>query len=193
MKPVAHRFAYRRLLPAVDLDRLDEAVAASRLFSVNAAATSSASTSATTVRATARRLRAYVDRLLATDGRRSAGRPRAAACAIRASWGTVFNPLSVYFAYRPDGTLAAVHLRGAQHVRRKAQLCRARGGRRAVAGRPAAEPPTSSSTSRPSTGWRWLPFPPSPADGATSPSAFLRRMPKARCSRRDVPWRSSGP
>lgn len=106
LKPVSHRFRYRVFNILIDIDRLEEADRATRLFAVNRAAPVSfheadhfdgAETS----------LRAYVDRLLA-----EAGLPLPAARILLACYprvlGRVFNPIAVYYAYDGAGVLKAL-------------------------------------------------------------------------------------
>lgn len=106
MKPVAHRFAYDVFALLVDLDRLSEASRRSRLFGVNAVAPVSfherdhGPCDGTS-------LRRYVDRVLEPEGIDLEGGRVLLQCYPRV-FGTVFNPLSVYFAYRRGGDLAAV-------------------------------------------------------------------------------------
>jgi hypothetical protein len=104
LKPITHRFVYRVLNLMIDLDRLDEADRQSALFGVNR-----------------RALYSFHERDHGPrDGTSLAAYVRAAAAAhgIDLSSGRIllfcyprllgyaFNPLSVYYGYRADGTLA---------------------------------------------------------------------------------------
>lgn len=106
MKPKTHRFNYRVFNLLIDLDRLDVASRASRLFSVGgrfnlAGFRESDHGDGKTP------LRTYVDGLLAPAGVDLAGGRVLLLCYPRIL-GFVFNPISVYFCYRADGGLAAV-------------------------------------------------------------------------------------
>ena len=106
MKPVAHRFAYDVFALLVDLDRLAEAGASSRLFKVNAPGPVSFRESDHGP-CDGTSLRAYVERILAPLGIDLAGGRVLLQCYPRVL-GYVFNPLSVYFAYGPSDDLVAV-------------------------------------------------------------------------------------
>lgn len=106
LKPVAHRFDYRVFNLLLDLDRLDEADGMARLFSVNRR-------NALSFHEDDHRppesgtLRDYADGLLAEAGLGAPAARILLACYPRVL-GRVFNPLAVYYAYRGDGTLAAL-------------------------------------------------------------------------------------
>lgn len=107
MKPVGHRFRYKVYSLLIDLDRLDEADRLSALFSVNRTNLVSFH-EADHLRGTHETsLRAHLDRLL-----REVGVPERAARIELACYprifGQVFNPLSVFYAYGPDGAPVAM-------------------------------------------------------------------------------------
>ncbi len=106
MKPVAHRFAYDVFALLIDLDRLDAAGTRSRLFGVNAAAPVSFH-ERDHGPCDGSSLRAYIAGILAPEGIDLEGGRVLLQCYPRV-FGTVFNPLSVYFAYARTGDLAAV-------------------------------------------------------------------------------------
>ena len=106
MKPVAHRFQYSVFNLLIDLDRLDQADDASRLFSVNRANLLSFHEK-DHGRRDGSSLRRYVEEVLAPAGVDLAGGRVLLLCYPRLL-NTVFNPLSVYFAYAASGALAAV-------------------------------------------------------------------------------------
>lgn len=100
-----HRFRYRMLWLLVDIDRLPEAGRLSPLFSVarpNLVSFHPRDHGA----ADGSPLRPRIDRLLAQAGIELPGGRVMLLCCPRVL-GHVFNPLSVYFAYRADGRLAA--------------------------------------------------------------------------------------
>ena len=105
MKPVAHRFSYEVFSLLLDLDRLDEADRASRLFAVNRFNLVSFRESDHGPR-DGSSLRRHVDRLLEPTGIDLSGGRVLLLCYPRIL-GSVFNPLSVYFAYAASGELAA--------------------------------------------------------------------------------------
>jgi uncharacterized protein len=105
MKPVGHRFAYDVFALLIDLDRLAEADRLSPLFGVNRRALVSFCESDHGPR-DGTSLRAHVERALAEVGVDIAGGRVLLQC-YPSVLGTVFNPLSVYFAYDRDGALAA--------------------------------------------------------------------------------------
>ena len=106
LKPVVHRFAYRVFQVVLDLDRLDEAARASRLFSVDRA-----NLVAFRRRDHGRRdgsdPRAHADRLLAAAGLAERPARMLLLCCPRV-FGTLFNPLSIYFAYDAGDRLVGV-------------------------------------------------------------------------------------
>lgn len=106
MKPVAHRFRYRVFNLCVDLDRLDEAQRLSALFSINRLNLVSFHES-DHIDGPHASLRAYADSLIAAAGIRERANRIALVCYPRIL-GYVFNPLSVYHAYRADGSLLAM-------------------------------------------------------------------------------------
>jgi DUF1365 family protein len=106
LKPFGHRFSYRVFSLLIDLDRLDEAAAAARLFSVNRPGVVSFHESDHAAEA-GESARGHADRLLA-----EAGLERRAARVLLLCYprvlGYVFNPISVYFAYDQAGELVAM-------------------------------------------------------------------------------------
>ena len=104
LKPMGHRFSYRVMSLLIDLDRLDEANAQSKLFGVNCAALYSFRESDHGDR-DGSSLRAYVQREAAAKGIDLSGGRVQLLCYPRLL-GYTFNPLSVYFCTRADGELA---------------------------------------------------------------------------------------
>ncbi|MFB2551549.1 DUF1365 domain-containing protein [Ensifer soli] len=106
MKPVGHRFRYTVFSLMVDIDRLDEADRASRLFSVNRNnLIAFFETDHTQGRAPT--LRAHADALLAEAGIVDPAARILLVCYPRIA-GWVFNPLAVYHAYDAQGLLLAM-------------------------------------------------------------------------------------
>lgn len=106
MKPVTHRFQYRVFSLLIDLDRLAEADRASLLFSVNRRNLVSFNEADHGPKRTSG-LASYARRLLAEAGCQTEIGRVLLLCYPRIL-GLVFNPLSVYFAYGVDGSLAGV-------------------------------------------------------------------------------------
>ncbi len=104
LKPMSHRFVYRVLNLLIDLDRLDEADRQSRLFGVNRGALYSFHERDHGPR-DGSPLAAYVRALAANAGVDLSGGRILLLCYPRLL-GYAFNPLSVYYGYRADGTLA---------------------------------------------------------------------------------------
>jgi hypothetical protein len=104
--PIPHRFTYRLVWILVDLDRLEEADRAALPFSVNRANLVSFHERDHGPR-DGSGLRAHAERLLAEAGVPPPGGRMLLLCLPRVL-GYAFNPLSITFAYRPDGTLAAL-------------------------------------------------------------------------------------
>jgi DUF1365 family protein len=104
LKPVGHRFSYRVMSLLVDLDRLDEADRQSALFGVNRPALYSFHEKDHGPR-DGSSLRAYAARCAAAHGIDLTGGRVKLLCYPRL-FGYAFNPLSVYFCHRADGTLA---------------------------------------------------------------------------------------
>ncbi len=104
LKPMAHRFSYKVMSLLIDLDRLDEADRQSRLFGVNRAALYSFHESDHGDR-DGSSLRAYAQRRAAEHGIDLTGGKVLLLCYPRLL-GYTFNPLSVYFCGRADGSLA---------------------------------------------------------------------------------------
>ena len=104
LKPMGHRFSYRVFSLLIDLDRLDDADRMSRLFGVNRAALYSFHERDHGDR-NGSSLRAYVNRRAREKGIDLEGGQVQLLCYPRL-FGYTFNPLSVYFCNRADGTLA---------------------------------------------------------------------------------------
>lgn len=104
LKPVRHRFSYRVMSLLIDLDRLDGADKLSPLFGVNRAALYSFH-EADHGEHDGSSLRAYVQARVAEHGIDLTGGRVLLLCYPRL-FGYTFNPLSVYFCYRADGSLA---------------------------------------------------------------------------------------
>jgi DUF1365 family protein len=104
LKPMGHRFSYRVMSLLIDLDRLDDADRLSPLFAVNRAALYSFHESDHGGR-DGSSLRAYAQACAAEHGIDLAGGRVLLLCYPRLL-GYTFNPLSVYFCYRADGSLA---------------------------------------------------------------------------------------
>ncbi len=101
---MGHRFSYRVMSLLIDLDRLDEADRRSVLFGVNRAALYSFHEADHGER-DGSSLRAYAQRCAASRGIDLTGGRVTLLCYPRL-FGYTFNPLSVYFCHRADGTLA---------------------------------------------------------------------------------------
>jgi DUF1365 family protein len=105
-RPVRHRLGYRALYLLLDLDELPELSRRLRLFS-----TGGFNLFGFRERdhggGSDRPLRSYVESHLRRAGIEADGGP-IRLLAMPRVLGTVFNPLSVYFCHRADGTLAAV-------------------------------------------------------------------------------------
>ncbi len=106
MKPVPHRFTYSVFNFLIDLGRLEEAGGSSRLFSVNRRNLLSFHEADHGPR-DGSSLLAHAQRLLGEAGIDITGGRVLLLCYPRLL-GLVFNPLSVYYAYRVDGALAGV-------------------------------------------------------------------------------------
>ncbi len=104
LKPMGHRFSYRVMSLLIDLDRLDEADRLSPLFGVNRAALYSFHEADHGER-DGSSLRAYAQARATEHGIDLAGGRVLLLCYPRLL-GYTFNPLSVYFCYRADGSLA---------------------------------------------------------------------------------------
>jgi uncharacterized protein len=104
LKPMGHRFSYRVMSLLIDLARLDDADRLSPLFAVNRAALYSFHES-DHGRRDGSSLRAYAQARAAEHGIDLAGGRILLLCYPRLL-GYTFNPLSVYFCYRADGSLA---------------------------------------------------------------------------------------
>ena len=106
VRPRTHRFRYRAFWLLLDLDELAELSGRLRLFSHNRANLFSLHDT-DHGDGTATPLRAQVERQLGKAGINLGGGPIRLLCMPR-TLGYCFNPLSVYFCYRADGTLAAL-------------------------------------------------------------------------------------
>jgi uncharacterized protein len=104
LKPIGHRFSYRVMSLLIDLDRLGEADRQSRLFGVNRAALYSFNEADHGAR-DGSSLRGYVQRCAGERGIDLSGGRVLLLCYPRLL-GYTFNPLSAYFCYRADGSLA---------------------------------------------------------------------------------------
>lgn len=104
LKPMSHRFVYRVLNLLIDLDRLQDADRQSRLFGVNRHALYSFNERDHGPR-DGTPLAAHVRGLAANAGVDLSGGRILLLCYPRLL-GYAFNPLSVYYGYRADGTLA---------------------------------------------------------------------------------------
>lgn len=106
MKPKVHRFSYKVFNLLIDIDRLPEAGRVSRVFSVGARF-NLASFRESDHGDGRTPLRAHVERLLRPAGIDLTGGRVLLLCYPRIL-GFVFNPISVYFCYAADASLAAV-------------------------------------------------------------------------------------
>ncbi len=104
LKPMGHRFSYRVMSLLIDLDRLEAADRLSPLFAVNRSALYSFHESDHGAR-DGSSLRAYAQARAAEHGIDLTGGRVLLLCYPRLL-GYTFNPLSVYFCYRADGSLA---------------------------------------------------------------------------------------
>jgi DUF1365 family protein len=104
LKPMGHRFSYRVMSLLINLGRLDEADKASKLFGVNRTALYSFNEKDHGAR-DGSSLHAYALDCAAAHGIDLAGGRVELLCYPRLL-GYTFNPLSVYFCYSADGTLA---------------------------------------------------------------------------------------
>src|SRR5215469_8681069 len=104
LKPVGHRFSYRVMSLLIDLDRLNQADRQSALFGVNRAALYSFHEADHGER-DGSSLLACAKRRAGEHGIDLAGGRVLLLCYPRL-FGYTFNPLSVYFCYRADTTLA---------------------------------------------------------------------------------------
>lgn len=104
LKPFGHRFNYRVMSLLIDLDRLDDAGRLSPLFAVNRAGLYSFHEADHGER-DGSSLRAYAQACAAGHGIDLTGGRVLLLCYPRL-FGYTFNPLSIYFCYRADGSLA---------------------------------------------------------------------------------------
>lgn len=106
LRPTRHRFDYRVFSLYLDIDRLDETLSPRRLISHNRANVLSFQDRDHGPR-DGSGLRPWVDNMLEAHGLGEASHRVMLLCYPRL-WGFVFNPLSVYFCFRDDGSLGAV-------------------------------------------------------------------------------------
>jgi DUF1365 family protein len=106
LRPFGHRFVYTVFSLLLDIDRLDEAGKASRIFSVNRPNLASFYECDQTDQQ-GETLRQFVDRLLAQSGQHKPAARVLLLCYPRI-FGYVFNPISVYFVYDAAGDLTAL-------------------------------------------------------------------------------------
>jgi DUF1365 family protein len=104
LKPIGHRFSYRVMSLLIDLDRLEQADRQCRLFGVNRTTLYSFHEADHGER-DGSPLRAYAQRSADAHGIDLAGGRVLLLCYPRLL-GYSFNPLSVYFCYRADGSPA---------------------------------------------------------------------------------------
>ncbi len=108
IKPFGHRFTYSVFSMLIDIGRLEEANATSRLFSVNRRnAISFHEADHIEPDIGARSLMKYVRSIMAGAGLRETP-ARILLLTYPRIFGYVFNPLSIYFAYAADGSLLAL-------------------------------------------------------------------------------------
>lgn len=106
LKPFGHRFNYAVFSLLVDIDRLDELGAMSKLLSVNRSGILSFR-EGDHVEESGETLRQFADRLLERAGIAEPA-SRILLLAYPRMFGYVFNPLSTYFAYDAAGVLVAI-------------------------------------------------------------------------------------
>lgn len=106
LKPFRHKFRYRVFSVFVDIDRLAELAARTRIFSYNRVNIMSFHDKDHGYR-DGSRLRSWVEDVLKRSGLDCEGGRIELLCYPR-MFGYVFNPLSVYYCYDPSGTLRAV-------------------------------------------------------------------------------------
>ncbi len=106
LKPLSHRFTYKVYSLLIDLDRLAEAGRKSRLFSIDRFNLLSFRQGDHGDKS-GRPLRAYVDEVLGDAGMQERPARVLLLCYPRVL-GTVFNPISVYYAYDAGDALTAV-------------------------------------------------------------------------------------
>lgn len=106
LKPFGHRFSYSVFSLLVDIDRLDELGAMSRLLAVNSSGILSFR-ERDHVEQDTETLRQFADRLLACAGLEQPA-ARVVLLAYPRMLGYVFNPISTYFAYDAENTLLAI-------------------------------------------------------------------------------------
>ncbi|MDE8348052.1 MAG: DUF1365 domain-containing protein [Acidocella sp.] len=104
--PFRYRFDYRMFMFAVDLDRIDEVAAASRVFKHNKPGLTAIADRDHGFR-DGRSLRAFVEDALAQQNMQSFG-ARITFITIPRLLGYAFNPISFYYCYDAEGRLGAV-------------------------------------------------------------------------------------
>lgn len=105
VKPRAHRLRYRIFMLLLDLDEISALDRRLRLFAHNRFALTGFH-EADHLNGSGADLKAQVEALLAAAGLAHGGPVRM--LAMPRILGGVFNPLTVYFCHRPDGTLSAI-------------------------------------------------------------------------------------
>lgn len=106
LQPMTHRLEYRVFSLLLDIDRLSELDRRLKLFGYNRRAVLSFRDGDHGPR-DGGPLRPWVEAALAARGVDIAGGPIRLLCFPRL-WGYVFNPLSIYYCYLPDGRLRAI-------------------------------------------------------------------------------------
>jgi uncharacterized protein len=106
LRPFRHRFVYRVFTLLLDIDRLEETAADLRLLAIDRAGLLAFYRKDHGAR-DGGGLRPWVEAILRAGGIEPPGGP-ILLLAMPRVLGYVFNPLSIYFCYRPDGRLAAL-------------------------------------------------------------------------------------
>jgi DUF1365 family protein len=104
--PFQHRFDYRLWMLAIDLDRIDELAASSKLFSHNRFAITAINDKDHGFR-DGSTLRGFVETALAAEGLAECG-AKIIFVTTPSVFGYSFNPISFYFCYNAEGQLGAV-------------------------------------------------------------------------------------
>ncbi|PWR23337.1 DUF1365 domain-containing protein [Zavarzinia compransoris] len=107
LRPVRHAFRYRVFSLLLDLDRLDEAAAGCRLFSHNRFNLLSFHDRDHGAR-DGSPLRPWIEARLADHGLGHLAGGRIEVLCFPRLWGFVFDPLTIYYVARADGTIGAV-------------------------------------------------------------------------------------
>ena len=106
LRPFVHTLDYSVFSLLLDIDRLEETARQSRLLTYNRPGVVSFYDKDHGPR-DGSPIRPWLDRILAAHGIEEPIGPVRLLCFPRL-WGYVFNPLSIYYCYRPDGRLAVV-------------------------------------------------------------------------------------